>query len=381
MTNRAALGPPILKGIHPMILKNAAVFLENRFEICDIAIKNGKIAAIGENLGEGTDCTGLKILPGLVDVHSHGCAGFDFDHADEDQLKTMSHCYLRHGVTAVLATLMTNPRELLLQAAQRCGSAAAPIRGIYLEGPFFGPAKKGAHDAQYLSPIDGAFFSALDKASGGAIRIVAVDPCLEGAGDFIREVSKAKRVTLAHTPATYEDAQRGFAAGATQVTHLFNAMTGLAHREPGLVGAALAGDCFAEVICDGIHIHPAVLKTAFKALDGRGLVISDSMAACGLADGQYSLGGQAVTVKGPRATLADGTLAGAVTFAWEGMVNLIGAGVPQEQAIAAATSVPAKSAGLEDTCGMIAVGRSADLVLCDGDWNIRQVYLAGEAVS
>ena len=364
-----------------MILKNAAVFLENRFETWDIAVENGKIAAIGGNLGEGLDCTGLRLLPGLVDIHTHGCAGFDFDHATAEQLQTMSACYLRHGVTAVLATLMTNPRDLLLEAAKTCGTAPAPIRGIYLEGPFFGPAKKGAHNAQYLSPIDSAFFAALDEAAGGAIRIVAVDPCLEGAEDFIRTVSKTKRVTLAHTPAGYADAQRGFAAGATQVTHLFNAMTGLAHREPGLVGAARAGDCFAEVICDGIHIHPAVLKTAFKALEERGLVISDSMAACGLADGAYSLGGQAVTVKGPRATLADGTLAGSVTFAWDGMVNLIRAGVPMEQAVAAATAVPAKSAGLEEVCGTIAVGRDADLVLCDSDWNIRQVFLTGQAVS
>ena len=363
-----------------MIFKNASVFLENRFETCDIAVESGKITAIGPDLGEGVDCTGLRILPGLVDIHTHGCAGYDFDHANEDQLKAMSACYLRHGVTAVLATLMTNPRELLLEAAARCGSAPAPIRGIYLEGPFFGPAKKGAHDARYLSPIDGHFFAALDEAAGGNIRIVAVDPCLEGAETFIREVSQTKRVTLAHTPATYDDARKGFAAGATQVTHLFNAMTGLAHREPGLVGAALAGDCLAEVICDGIHIHPAVLKTAFKALDGRGMVISDSMAACGLADGAYSLGGQAVTVKGPRATLADGTLAGSVTFAWEGMVNLIRAGVPMGQAVAAATAIPAKSAGLEDACGTLAVGRAADLVLCDSDWNIRQVYLAGDPV-
>ena len=364
-----------------MIFKNVRVFLENRFEICDVAVENGVISAVGPDLGPGEDCAGLTLLPGLVDIHSHGCAGFDFDHADQEQLKAMSDCYLRHGVTTVLATLMTNPKDLLLEAAARCGAAPAPVRGIYLEGPFFGPAKKGAHDAQYLLPIDRAFFAALDAAAGGKIRVVAVDPCLEGAEDFIRDLSKTKRVTLAHTPAGYDDAQKGFAAGATQVTHLFNAMTGLAHREPGLVGAALAGDCLAEVICDGIHIHPAVLKTAFKALEGRGMVISDSMAACGLEDGQYSLGGQAVTVNGPRATLSDGTLAGSVTFAWDGMVNLIRAGVPEEQAVAATTSVPAKSAGLEDTCGVIAVGRAADLVLCDSDWNIRQVYFAGQARS
>jgi len=364
-----------------MVLKNAAVFLENRFEICDVAVEKGKIAAIGADLGEGMDCSGMKLLPGLVDIHTHGCAGYDFDRANEVQLQEMSACYLRHGVTAVLATLMTNPRDLLLEAAARCGKASAPIRGIYLEGPFFGPAKKGAHDAQYLTPVDPDFFSALDEAAGGAIRVVAVDPCLEEAEAFFRDVSKTKRVTLAHTPATYDQAQSAFAAGATQVTHLFNAMTGLAHREPGLVGAALAGDCFAEVICDGIHIHPAVLKTAFNALESRGLVISDSMAACGLADGEYALGGQAVTVKGPRATLADGTLAGSVTFAWDGMVNLIRAGVPAEQAVAAATRVPAESAGLAEICGTIAVGRNADLVLCDETWAIRRVWLAGEAIS
>ena len=202
-----------------MIFKNAAVFLENRFVTCDVAVEDGKIAAIGHHLGDGMDCTGLKLLPGLVDIHTHGCAGYDFDHADNAQLTEMSACYLRHGVTAVLATLMTNPRALLLEAAAKCGAAAAPIRGIYLEGPFFGPAKKGAHDARYLTPINGEFFSALDEAAKGAIRIVAVDPCLEGAEDFIRQVSKTKRVALAHTPAGYDDAQKGFAAGATKYPH------------------------------------------------------------------------------------------------------------------------------------------------------------------
>ncbi len=363
-----------------MLLKNARVFVGNSFVTTDLLVENGIIAAMGPDLGSGRDCTGLTILPGLVDIHTHGCAGFDFDHADQEHLAQMSACYLRHGVTAVLATLMTNPRELLLQAAARCGRAPAPIRGIYLEGPFFGPEKKGAHDAQHLSPIDDDFFTALDTAAGGSIRVVAVDPCLPGADAFISRLSQTKRVTLAHTPAGFDRAREAFAGGASQVTHLYNAMTGLNHREPGLVGAALTGDCLAEVICDGIHIHPAVLKLSFDVLGERGIVISDSMAACGLEDGQYSLGGQAVTVRGPRATLADGTLAGSVTFAWDGMVNLIRAGVPAEQAVAAATAVPAKSAGLADSCGYIAVGRRADLVVCDAHWNIRQVLFQGERV-
>ncbi len=364
-----------------MLLKNARVFLDDHFEITDVAIEDGRIAAIGTLPGQGRECAGLTLVPGLVDIHTHGCAGYDFDHADLEQQSAMCRCYLRHGVTAVLATLMTNPRALLLEAAGRCGRAAAPIRGIYLEGPFFGPEKKGAHDAQHLSPIDRDFFEQLDKAAGGQIRVVALDPCLEGADDFIAHLSKSKRVTLAHTPAGFDRANAAFASGASQVTHLFNAMTGLGHREPGLVGAALGGRCLAEVICDGIHIHPAVLKLAFEALGDRGMVISDSMAACGLEDGEYSLGGQAVTVRGPRATLANGTLAGSVTFAWDGMVNLIRAGIPAEQAVAAATAIPAGSAGLQDVCGRIAPGRSADLVLCDKDWNIVDVLFQGKLVS
>lgn len=363
-----------------MILKHGRVFVEGRFTICDLAVENGVITSLGEELGPGEDCSGLTVLPGLVDIHTHGCAGYDFDHADAEQLAEMCRCYLRHGVTSVLATLMTNPRPLLLEAAARCGRAAAPVRGVYLEGPFFGPEKKGAHAPEYLSPVDPDFFQAMQQAAGGRIRVVAVDPCLEGAEAFIRQISPECRVSLAHTPAGYDQSKQGFAAGATQVTHLFNAMTGLQHREPGLVGAALTGDCLAEVICDGIHIHPAVLWLAFGALGARGMVISDSMGACGLGDGVYSLGGQTVTVRGPRATLADGTLAGSVTFAWDGMVNLIRAGVPAEQAVAAATCVPAKSAGLEDCCGSIRVGRAADLTLCDGDWKLRRVYFQGEAV-
>ena len=363
-----------------MLLKNGTLFWEGRFVLCDIRIENGTVAEIGEDLsgGDVTDLKGDFLLPGLVDVHTHGCGGYDFDHADEAQLTEMCRMYASHGDTAVLATLMTNPRELLLEAAARLGrTPLSVIRGIHLEGPFFGPSKKGAHRADLLSPVDLDFFRALDDASGGFIRLVAVDPCLEGAMAFIREVSRTKKVALGHTPADYETALAGFAAGATQVTHLFNAMNGLQHREPGLIGAALAGDCYAEVICDGVHIHPAVLKSAFAALGGRGMVISDSMAACGLSDGVYSLGGQEVTVRGRRATLSDGTLAGSATFAYDGMVELIRAGVPAEQAVSAATAIPAKAVGLDGVCGSIAAGRSADLVRADKNWTLRQVWLGG----
>lgn len=363
-----------------MILNHAAVFTGGRFQQLDIQVREGRVAALSEVLPAEQDCTGLLLLPGLVDLHTHGCGGFDFDRAAGPQLRHMAETYLSHGVTTVLPTLMTGPAPEMLAAAARCGAACGEVfAGLYLEGPFFGPEKKGAHRADCLRPVSEALLDALDAASGGRIRIAAIDPCLPGALELIA-ARRDKRFSLAHTPADYDQAQRAFAAGANQVTHLFNAMTGLHHRKPGLVGAALAGSCFAEVICDGIHIHPAVLKTAFAALGGRGLIISDSMAACGLSDGQYALGGQQVTVCGRRATLADGTIAGSVTFLWDGMTRLHQAGVPLEQAVSAATAVPARAAGLETRCGSIAPGMPADLCLCTPELQLLQVWKGGRSV-
>ncbi len=362
-----------------MLFKNAFVFTGDAFEALDVAAENGVITAVGALDGPGEDCTGRYLLPGLVDLHTHGCGGRDFDTAGPDQMREMEKTYARHGTAAVLATLMTGPEDAMRAAARRCGAACGGvIKGIYLEGPFLSPAKKGAHRADCLRSPDGAFFDELCALSGGKVRLITVDPCAEGALAFIRHAAKTCRVALGHTPADYETAQAGFAAGASQVTHLFNAMAPLHHREPGLAGAALAGDCFAELICDGIHLHPAVLKLSFAALGARAVVISDSMAACGLADGQYSLGGQEVTVRGRRATLSDGTLAGSVTFAFDGMRQLIRAGVPAAEAVRAATLTPAKAAGLEGVCGVIAPGRQADLLLCGGEWDLQAVWLAGE---
>lgn len=364
-----------------MLFKNAFVFTGTAFETMDVLAENGVIAAMGALEGEGLDCGGKYLLPGLVDVHTHGCGGYDFDHADEEQLRHMERVYARHGTTAVLATLMTNPPRLMLEAARRCGkSCGGVIRGIHLEGPFLSPEKKGAHREEYLMEPDREFFLRLKEASGDKVRLVVVDPCAKGAMELIREASADVRVALGHTPADYRTALDAFACGASQVTHLFNAMNGLRHREPGLVGAALERAPYVELICDGVHVHPAVLKLSFAALGDRGLVISDSMAACGLEDGEYSLGGQAVTVRGRRATLADGTLAGSVTFAWDGMRQLIAAGVPREQATAAATRVPAEAVGLSGECGIIAVGRRADLVLADGDFQREAVWLGGERI-
>ena len=364
-----------------MILNNANIFMDGGFRLGSLSVENGIVTAIGDDLGPGEDCGGAFLLPGLVDLHTHGCGGWCFDTVTPGELPAMERFYAKNGTTAVLATVMTGPREQILSAlSTAAGASGGVVRGSYLEGPFFGPEKKGAHREDCLSPIDEGFFEEILKASRGTLRVAAIDPCLPGALELIQKYRDRVRFSLAHTPADYDQAQRAFAAGANQVTHLFNAMTGLHHRKPGLVGAALAGSCFAEVICDGVHIHPAVLKTAFAALDGRGLIISDSMAACGLSDGHYALGGQQVTVCGRRATLADGTIAGSVTFLWDGMARLHQAGVPLEQAVSAATAVPARAAGLEARCGSIAPGMPADLCLCTPELQLLQVWKGGRPV-
>lgn len=364
-----------------MILNNANIFMDGGFRLGSLSVENGVVTAIGDDLGPGEDCGGAFLLPGLVDLHTHGCGGWCFDTVTPEELPAMERFYAKNGTTAVLATVMTGPREQVLSAlSTAAGAAGGVVRGSYLEGPFFGPEKRGAHREDCLSPIDEGFFEEILKASRGTLRVAAIDPCLPGALELIQKYRDRVRFSLAHTPADYETALRGFAAGATQVTHLFNAMTGLHHRQPGLVGAALAGDCFAEVICDGIHVHPAVLKTAFAALGSRGLIISDSLAPCGRGDGESVSGGQPVFVRGKEARLADGTIAGSVTFPWEGMRTLVRAGVPLEQAVSAATAVPARAAGLDGICGAIASGRRADLCLAGPDLTLRRVWLAGEEV-
>lgn len=362
-----------------MLLKNATLFLQGRFQTGDLRVEDGRIIEIGQNLpGAGADLAGDYLLPGLVDLHTHGCGGFDFDHADEKQLRRMEQLYASRGTTAVLATLMTNPRPVMLAAAERLGFySGSVIRGIYLEGPFFGAEMRGAHREEWLSPPDSVFFSALAQKSRGKLRIAAIDPALPGAITWIADHAAHFRLSLGHTACDAQTAQAAFSAGAGQVTHLFNAMRGLHHRAPGLLGEALAGNAFCELICDGVHIHPTVLRLAFAALGKRATVISDSMSACGLGDGCYTLGGQQVQVKGSRATLADGTLAGSVTFAYEGVLQLIRAGVAPEDAFFAATATPAKAAGLDSVCGCIAPGRSADLIRAGRDWQRKQVWLAG----
>ena len=249
-----------------------------------------------------------------------------------------------------------------------------------MEGPFLGIDKRGAHDPKYLMPIDTAVFDELNQLSGNNIRIIDIDPTLPGAMEFIDKYHEAVTISLAHTSSNYDTAMKAFDAGASHVTHLFNAMNGLHHREPGIVGAFSDHEAHAELICDGIHIHPSVVRFVYKAASSKLILISDSMCAAGLADGIYELGGQKVYVKDMKATLEDGTIAGSTVNVYEAMKRAIQFGVPKEQAILSATLIPAKAIKRENEIGSITVGKKADFIITDKEYNIEKVYIGGKPV-
>lgn len=368
-----------------MILKNAQVYFDNKLQHLDIEVSGDTITRVGALPDSGEDCTGCLIIPGFVDIHSHGCKGLDFCTADDAGMDEMCNFYADNGVTAVAATGMTLSQPVLTQIFDRirrkseAGTSGARIVGINMEGPFLSEEKKGAHDPKYIVRPDAEELRALNKASGGRILLVDFSPSTPGALDFIRALKDEVVLSLAHTPADYDTAMAAIEAGASNVTHLFNAMQPFNHRAPGLIGAAFDSDVTAELICDGIHIHPAVIRTAFKVLGERAVLISDSMSAAGMPDGKYTLGGLDVTVENRKAFLSDGTIAGSTITVYEGFKNAVKFGVPLELAIHAATAAPAKAIRRQESLGHIAEGRQADLVIMDREsLSIRKVLIGGK---
>lgn len=380
-----------------MVLKNAKVFVDGKFEELDVSVENGKITHLQKAVSsekenqtsdsEVIDCLGKMIWPGLFDIHTHGCLGYDFSKSNPDEMKMMCEFYAAHGVTSILATTMTNEDhqysramgylgEVIEQQKSDAGDQAC-IRGINMEGPFFGTEKKGAHDEQYLRPVSQKLTDEYQNLSGNAIRLLDIDPTLPGALEFIQANKDKLTVSIAHTNCDYETAKKAVKAGATHVTHLFNAMRPMLHREPGLVGAAFELGLDAEIICDGIHIHPAVIHLMFSAMPDRMILISDSINPTGLPDGSYEAGGLPIQVKNHKAYLSDGTLAGSTITLFDGVKHAVEFGVPLEHALSAATSIPARSVGLEDCVGSIVVGNDADLLLVDENLTLERVMLRG----
>ena len=351
-----------------MIIKNGKVFQEDgSYKVTDLYIENGRIVSSAEEVTDKTelDASGLKVLPGLVDIHSHGAIRHDFSDADVEGLKAILQYEKSQGITSYCPTSMTLPKEELLKIFQTAkdveqDETCARIVGINMEGPFLDPVKKGAHVEGYIRKPDVEFFRECNESAGGMIKLVTLAPNMEGAKEFIQELhNQVEAMEL----------------GALHVTHLYNAMNPMGHREPGVIGAAADNEkCMVELIGDGIHIHPVTVRNTFRLFgDSRVILISDSMMATGMENGIYELGGQEVTMKDRKATLADGTIAGSATCLFDCMKSVISMGVPEREAILAATANPARSIGIYDEVGSLAPGKRADIVLTDDELNVVKV--------
>ena len=325
------------------------------------------------------DAEGLLVLPGLVDIHSHGAAGEDFSDGNPEGLKKILQYEKRCGITSYCPTSMTFPKERLRQIFASIKGAQteeeAKVVGINMEGPFLDPAKKGAHVEEWIAAPDAAFVRELNQDVDGLVRLVTLAPNMDGAEEFIKEMHEEVCISLGHTAADYDCASRAMKFGAHHVTHLYNAMQPFGHRAPGLIGAAMDDpECMVEMICDGYHIHPSAIRAAFRLFGPeRVILISDSMRATGMENGTYELGGQEVTVKDRKAVLKDGTLAGSATNLYGCMCKAIEFGIPLEQAIMAATANPARSIGIFDRVGSIRIGKQADLLLVSENLELKRV--------
>ena len=371
-----------------MIIKNVKVYGEDKiFRDGEIYIENGLFQEAVSDTSEVIDGEGAYAIPGLIDIHFHGCKGADVCDNDPEAIRTIAEYEASSGVTTICPATMTLPveelKEVLSTAAAYKNESGAHLAGLNMEGPFISVEKKGAQDARNIITCDENIFREFQEAAGGLIKFIGVAPerNTEKTLDFIRDVKDEVSVSLAHTNASYDAAKAAYDAGACHAVHLFNAMPAFTHREPGVVGAVFdSKHVFAELICDGVHIHPSMVRAAFAMMGAdRICLISDSMRATGMPDGSYTLGGLDVTVKGKHATLtSNGALAGSVTNLADCMRTAVKEmGIPLEDAVGCATINPARALHLDDRYGSIAPGKIANLVLLNEDLSLKQVILNG----
>lgn len=367
-----------------MDFRNLKVFQpDGTFKTGGLSISGDRISS-AEPASDAADMDGLYAIPGLVDVHFHGCVGYDFCDGTHEAISAIARYQAENGVAAICPATMTYPEDKLSAVAEaaasyRCESRDAALVGINMEGPFISEAKKGAQNAAYLHAPDAEMFRRLQKKADGLFKLCDLAPELPGAMETIDAIAGEVRVSIAHTEADYETASEAFRRGARQVTHLYNAMPPLSHRAPGVIGAASDNDAVAvELIADGVHVHPAVVRATFKMFENRVVLISDSMMATGLADGEYSLGGQAVTVRGNLATLHDGTIAGSATNLLDCVRSAVKMGIPLGTAVRSASTNPARAIGVSHDYGTLEPGKMASVVFLDEELNVHSILLRGQ---
>ena len=381
-----------------MIIDHVKVFTEDKkFTDGGIVINNGPIEQVytegnrPQTEDEILDGKGMYAIPGLIDLHFHGCKGDDFCDGSRDAIARIAEYEASVGVTAIAPATMTLPVEELEQilrvaAEYKKGPHSkkeADFVGINMEGPFISPAKKGAQDERNIIPCDVKVCERFLEASEGLVKFMGIAPEeSENAVSFIEAVKDKVNVSLAHTNADYDTAMAAFNAGADHAVHLYNAMPAFTHRAPGVIGAVYdSKHVMVEIICDGVHIHPAAVRATFEMMgEDRMILISDSMRAAGMPDGSYTLGGLDVNVVGNRATLAsDGAIAGSVTNLMDCMKTAVKTmNIPLETAVACVTINPAKSLGIDAEYGSIRAGKKAHIVLMDQELNVQQVIKDGE---
>ncbi len=353
-------------------------FLEN----CPIVMENGRILSVGKEMEceEVIDLRGMTLLPGLVDVHTHGRGGYDFATADREQMKQLKRAYAKQGVTALFPSLASATAEewkRALSDIEACG-----FDGAHLEGCYLHPDKRGAHAASLLVKPDAAHLMRVLEGFSLPCHITAAYE-LDKDGSFAACArSLGATLGLGHTNATAEEAALCIERGVTSFTHLFNTMPPLHHRAGGAACVGLTSDCFVELIVDGIHICPEMVHLAYKCKEtDKFVLVTDSMEATGCADGEYTIAGLPVIVKDGKAVTVEGALAGSTLELWTGVKNLMRfTGAPLEDAIACATLNPARMVGIDKTVGSLDEGKRADILVVNDDLELVEVFAEGERV-
>lgn len=369
-----------------MIFKNATVLNNSfKFEKTDLIIENGQFVSIGKTNTDGIDLDGKYIVPGLIEIHTHGAVGYDFSDRKPECVEKVAEFMLKNGVTSYAPGICSAEFDNMLEncryvkAYADSGEKYAKIAGVQLEGPYLSPNNHGGMRPEDLRRPDVDEFNMMNELTGGRIKLIAIAPEIEGGFEFIEKMHDKVRISIAHTTADYETAKKAIEIGVCHLTHTFNAMPSYHHRNPGVLGAAFESDIMCECISDGIHLHPVTVNTLYKIVgDDRLVLISDSMAATGLPEGIHTVtGGRQVTVKNGKVTLPGGTIAGGTATLLHCVRQAIRFGIPAEKAFKCATLNPAKVMGIDNTTGSIAEGKCADFLVLDEEFNLCNVYKDG----